>query len=380
MIDRGSTALRAAVLLVLGLAATACSDSTGPRDAPSPGRELVDASLVCSWTWIPGGQEILYSTVPGSGGTSGCLSLDQPTTLNSVDISTGRSRVVVPALAAPAYIVGQRFAVVGQHVYFQGARPASNNLVLYRAPLGGLSQPEIVIDSIDPVEPDVVVSPDEHMLAWLASYGQTLVTMDLGTGVRRSYPLLQQATRIVWAPTALSVVVDQDNTVSASGIPVQWVDLTSGAVRLSTASADEITLESSRDYRWEGDTPFLYVGGPNVLARYSLATGAREILATLSMPGTGVGWRPDYESAVVATTTCLDASTGPLGSGDCLRWRNSIDRVAQGSGTRTPVLRYDGPGEILGRLSPMGDWLAYVEHHSCGCYMAGDGLYLIPVP
>jgi hypothetical protein len=369
------TALRATALLVLALAVTACGDATGPKAASPAGRELVDARLVCSWTWTPAGQQILYSTVPGSGTASGCLSLDQPTTLNAVDVSTGQRRVVVPALAAD-WIVPQRFAVVGQHVYFQVLRRTSSNTALYRAPIDGLSAPELVIDS---VEPNVVVSPDEHMLAWLAANGLTLITKDLRSGATRSHPLLQWATRIVWAPTALSVVVDQENTVSPSGIPSQWVDLTSGAVRLWTAPADDITLESSREYRWEGDTPFLYVGGPTVLERYSLATGAREILATLSMPATGLGWSPDYESAVVATNSCLEVSTGPLGGGDCLRWRSSIDRVAWRSGARTSVLQHDGPGEILGRLSPTGDWLAY-EYRSCGCYVAGDGLYLVPVP
>jgi len=374
MLNRGS-AFRAAVLLALGLAATACSDATGPHATPLPGRELVDARSFCAWTWIPSGQEILYSSVSTSEVAFGCLSLDRPTALDAVDISTGKSRVVVPALTTGDWIIPTRFEVVGQHVYFQVLRRPSDNTALYRTPLDGLSAPEILIDS---VEPNVVVSPDERTLAWLAASGKTLITMDLGTGIRRSFPLLQWATRIVWAPTARSVVIDQDNAVSPAGMPSQWVDLTSGAVRLQTISADDITLESSREYRWESDTPFLYVAGPNVLARYSLATGERELLATLSSPGTGLGWSPDYESAVVATNSCGGVSTGPFG-GDCLRWRSSVDRVAWRSGARTPVLRHDGSGEILGRLSPTGSWLAY-EYHSCGCYVAGDGLYLVPVP
>lgn len=368
-------AWRAALLLVW-LALPACQEPTAPRGSSPPGTRLLATPEFTDWRWLPGSDEIIFSTpsYPFSGPSG------PPTRFDAVSVSGGGHRAVVAAPSDGSRIIGYRFDAVGAHIYFEVSHPGVEAMSLLRAAVAGVSAPQVLMDSA-PLK--VVASPDERMLAWVqqVSLGlaSTLVTMDVASGARRSYPLQQPGDRVTWSPTSRSVVVDPEDAWFTPGTPFQWVDLESGLVRVWLAPADEHTPACSRDIGWEGETPFLYSAGALSIARYSLATGVRETLSALPLETVGVGWSRDFEIVVTATNDCVQSSTGPLGGG-CLRWRNSVDRLAWRSGARTNVLRHEGPGQIFGRLSPDGKWLAF-GYGSCGggCFSPGDGLYMVPV-
>ena len=364
---------RTVALLLACPALVACTDSTGPDGGPPPGRRVVPGQEMSDWRWMPGGDEILFSTpydYPYSG---------PPTRLDAVSASTGARRTVVAAPTDGRRLIGYRFAAVGAHVYFQASRPAVEPLSLLRAPIvpsGGA--PQGVLDST-PFK--VAPSPDGRTLAWVSSSGTAsmLVLVDVASGTRRYWPLSQWGDHVTWSPTGRSVVVQNEGAWFATGTPFQLVDVASGAVTVFLAPPNEHTIASSRHIGWEGETAFLYSAGPAAVIRWNIATGAREPLATLGAETIGVGWSPDFETVVTATNVCLDYSTGPFG-GDCLRYRSSVDRLTWRTGARANVFRHEGPMAIGGRVSPDGKWLAYY-YSGCGggCYTAGDGLYVVAV-
>lgn len=363
-----------AALVLIGLAVAACSDLTGPGGGR--GRQLVETPGFTDWTWLPSSQEILYSTpfdYPYTG---------PPTHLEAVAISSGARRTVVAPFPNGDRISAYGLFVRGSHVYFTVWPLKSDVPSFFRAPLDGSSAPEKLLDGVASLNPSV--SPDERALAWFESdqtgTGTNLVTMDVATGTRRAYPVQQPVGRIVWSPTGRSVVLDVYNGgPSETGTPFQWIDLETGTVRVWVAPSYQITLESTRDFQWVGDTPFLYTSGQFSLARYSLSDGSREGLATISPQALAVGWTPDFETAVIATNECVRVSSGPF-SGNCLRWATSLERVTWRTGAHRTILRRESPTQIGGRLSPDGESLAY-RYASCpgGCYSTGDGLYVVPV-
>ena len=365
-----------AALVLVWLAVAACREPTAPGGSTPAGTRLLATPEFSDWRWLPGRDEIIFSTpsYPYSAPNAA------PTRFDAVSVPGGARRTIVAAPSDGSRIIGYRFDAVGAHVYFQLSHQQAEATSLLRAPIAGVSTLQILMDTA-PLK--VVASPDERMLAWVqqASSGLewTLVTMDVASGARRSYRLQQPGDRVTWSPTGRSVVVDPEDAWFAAGTPFQWIDLQSGVVRVWLAPASEHTPACSRDIGWEGEMPFLYSAGALSIARYSLATGERETLSTLPPESVGVGWSQDFETIVTATNECLQWSTGPFG-GDCMRWRNSVDRLAWRSGERTNVLRHEGPSSILGRLSPDGKWLAY-GYGSCGggCESPGDGLYVVRV-
>jgi hypothetical protein len=371
-------AARTASVLLL-VVAGACSDSTAPagigsKDGAPPGKLLLDSrELTFAWTWLPGGQEILFGTpfeYPYTG---------PPARLEAISVPGGVRRTIASAPSG-ASIIPYSFRVQGAHVYFHVWYPFTDKIGYYRASVTGSGAPELVLDSATFGK---AVSPDERTVAWVQADGAGLswavVTVELASGVRRVYPLQQPGDGIVWSPSGRSVVVQTDGW-TATGTPFQWLDLTSGTVRVWLAPSDEVTVESSRDFGWEGETPFLYTAGAQGVVRYSLASGAREVLSTRPESGRAVGWSPDFGVVSLAAEQCVRSATGPFGGG-CLRWNNTVERLALSSGQRTNVLQFEGSAPIFGRLSPSGAWLAYT-YGACGggCYTAGDGLYVVQIP
>ena len=352
-------------LSVAALTATACNDATGP-DGRLPGRRLLDVREFSQWTWVPSGTEVVFST-PFDAPYTG-----PPTRLDAITVSGGSRRTVVAAPSNGDRIIGYRFVVVGSHVYYEVLHPSSDGISFYRAPLDGRSPPEKIIE-VSPY--NVSVSPDEHNVAWVER--GSLVTTDIATGARRAYPLQHEADRVNWSPSGRSVVVDPENLLVTAGTPLQWVDLGTGSVRVWFEPRSSFDTWPSRDIGWDGESPMVYVAGVDV-ARYSMATGARELLSALPMPGHAIGWSPDFETAIIESAECLKWSGGIFGS-DCIRWINHVDRIAWRSGVQTRVLRYDGAGQIFGRAAPAGSWLAY-EYRRCGGGCPGDGLYGERIP
>ena len=214
-------------------------------------------------------------------------------------------------------------SAVGSHVYYEVANKSYDAISFYRARLDGTSPPEKVIDVS---AYNVSVSPDERTVAWVgfdqAVRRYLLVTTDIASGARRTYALDYTADRITWSPTGRTIVIEP-NGGSTPGAPLQWVDLASGAVRVwSEPSPAGTDILPSRHIGLDGESPTVYVAGVDV-ARYSMATGSRELLSTLTAPGRAIGWSPDFETVTIETTTCR-AWAGGNGS----RWTNSVDRVA----------------------------------------------------
>ena len=353
------------------IAATACGDGTGPSGASLPGQRLVSTSEIADWVWVPGKAEIVFSTPIRYSSTY------PPTHLDAVSVPGGSRRTVVAAPTNGDDILGQRFILVGSHVYYRVQRPPYDALALYRAPLDGSSAPEQIMASA-PFE--VSVSPDERTLAWTESDQPVqrwwLVTIDIASGARRTYPLQREGGHIAWSPSSRSVVVDPGGW-SSTGTPLQWVDLTTGSVRLWFDRSPYSDVVPSRDIAWEGESPTAYVVGAQV-ARYPLATDTGELLSALPVPGVGVGWSPDFATVTIQTPVrCTRTDTGILGP-YCARWSMSVDRLAWKSGTRTTILRYDGgtQPEIFPRSSPDGSWLAYMNVGCASC----AGLYVVRAP
>jgi len=331
---------------------------------------LLGRGQFADWVWVPGKAEIVFSTPLRSSNA------DPPTHLDAVSVPAGSRRTLVPTPTNGDEILPQRFFVVGSHVYYRVLRPPYDALAMYRASLDGSSPPEQIMAGA-PFE--VSVSPDERTVAWTESdqpvMGWWLVTMDIASGARRTYPLQREGGHITWSPSGRSVVVDPGGWSSA-GTPLQWVDLSGGGVRVWFDREAYSDVVPTRDIAWDGESPTAYIVGAEV-ARYPLATGIREALSTLPEPGAAVGWSPDFATVTIHTPArCTQNATGILGP-YCARWHTSVERLAWKAGTRTTILRNDGETrpEIFPRSSPDGSWLAYAN--SCG---ACDGLYVVRTP
>jgi hypothetical protein len=277
-------------------------------------------------------------------------------------------------------IVGYRFVVAGAHVYYEVAHTGVDGISFYRARLDASAPPEKIIDT---APFGVNVSPDGRTVAWVESYQNplrwSLVITDIATGARRAYPLPEAGDHVTWSPSGRSVVIDPKNSWTTAGTPLQWVDLSTGSVRVWLEPRGDIDVLPTRDIGWDGESPIDYVTGAD-LSRYFLATGVREQLATLAIPGEAIGWSADFTTATIQSSECLKWSGGIFGA-SCLQWSSRVERIAWKSGTRTPVLRFVGPAPIFGRSAPSGPWLAY-EYGACGggCYAEGDGLYFMRTP
>ena len=344
----------------------ACGDATGPDEGDVPGRALLDARELSQWAWTPNGSEIVFSAPSFS------FDPTTPTRLDAITVPGGVRRTVVAAPSNGDRIIGYRFAVRSAHVYYEVSHSNTDGISLYRAPLSG-GTPEMILDK-SPF--GVSVSPDERMIAWVergAGAGATLITIDIATGRRQTYPLDHQGDRVTWSPSGRNVVVDPSNLLVTSGTPLQWVDLTSGAVRVWLEPRAGIDVQQSRDIGWDGESPQVYIAAVDI-ARYSMATGGRTLLSPLPAPGHAIGWSSDFETVFIESNECRAWSSGIFGS-SCLRWANRIDRIAWRSGVQTPVLRFEGGGSTFGRASPTGSWVAY-DYSTCGgCFGPGIGLY-----
>ena len=362
--------VRAAVSIIF-VAAVACSDSTGPSSTKLPGQRLVSLNEIGDWVWVPGKAEIVFSTPPRVSNT------DPPVRLDAVSVPGGSRRTVVPAPTNGDQILGQRFVVVGSHVYYQVLRAPYDSVAVYRASLDRSSPPEQVVAA---ASFGVTVSSDERTVAWTEhdqpNLRSWLVTMDIASGARRTYPLQQEGGQVTWSPTGRSVVVDPGGWRSA-GTPLQLVDLATGRVQVWVDRQPYSDVVPSRDIAWEGESPTAYVVSAQV-ARYPLSTGTGEVLSTLPLPGTAVGWSADFATVTIQTAVrCTQEKNGVLGP-YCAGWSMSVDRLAWRSGARTTILRYDGATQpkIFPRSSPDGSWLAYLNV-SCGpC----AGLYALRAP
>jgi hypothetical protein len=318
---------------------------------------------------MPGSTEVLFST-PSEYPYTG-----PPARLEILDVTSGQRRILVPPMSGVA-IIGYRFKVSGGYVWFEVAAQ-SGAVSLYRAPLDGSNGP---VKLLDGGAYDMWPSPDGTRVAWFVA-GFTLVVVDLTSGQRSMYELGSLAERATWSADGTSVIADAPASWSAAGLAFSWIDLGTGEIREWRTPANEVPQSFGHEVVWEGGIPMLYLVAGGVVARYSLATGAREVLASLSgPPATLSGWSPDRSSIVMSAVSCLEWSTGPFG-GDCRRFRSEVDRVALLTGDRSAVLRHDGRAEILGRLSPSGSLLAF-EYLDCGggCHTDVTGLYVVGVP
>jgi hypothetical protein len=186
---------------------------------------------------------------------------------------------------------------------------------------------------------------------------------------------------VVWSPTGRSIVLDGGPTFSSSATPFQWIDLESGTVRVWLAPSSEANTESARIYRWEGETPFLYTTSQEFtthwLVRYSIPSGAREILVALPSEGHAIGWTPDFETVFVDTAECIKVSNGLFGS-NCIEWSSSVYRFAWRSRAVKTLLRDEGDLPISGRLSPNAEWMAF-SYRGCwpDCQTPRDGIYVV---
>ena len=346
---------------LVALAAVACSDGTGPGRPSLPGTRVLAVRDYAAWTWAPSSQEIVFST-PFDAPYTG-----PPTRLEAVAVPSGARRTVVAAPSNGDHIIGYRFTVVGAHVYYEVADASYDQKAFYRAPLDGSSPPEKLADAVDPAPAGVSAAPNERAVAWVEQGGAgaqwSLVVVDIASGARRTYSLAQPADRITWSPTGRSVVLEPNG-----GTLLQWIDLSTGTTRVWLEPAPGIDLQPTRDIGWDGESPFDYIVGADV-ARYSLATGARELLATLDAPGHAIGWSPDFTTVTVQTDVCQKWSGGPFGS-SCIDWSIRVDRIRWKSNLRTTILRYKGYGDIFARAAPDGSWLAY-EYRECSDACAG---------
>jgi hypothetical protein len=348
------------------LCTSSCGDATGPGRSGVPGRLILEAPQYAAWIWVPGAEEIIYST-PFDWPYTG-----PPTRLEAVGVS-GAGRRTVAESPADGRIIGYRFLIQDAHVFFE-VTPGPDRAALYRAPLHGSAVPELLVDSIPY---GISVSPTGQRVAWIdhTNVPTQLVTVDLASGDTRRYPLATIGDAIeAWEPTGRSVVVAVSGWMAA-GTPFQWLDLETGQIDTWLAPPAEVTPESTRHYAWESGRPFLYTSGTGALVRYSIATGTSETIALAA--GFAAGWSPDFGSVVLTTNECLQLSSGPFG-GDCIKWRNRADRLDTQTGRGTTLFRNEGPAPIHGQLSTNGEWLAF-EYRSCGggCYSEGDGVYVV---
>lgn len=358
---------RTTFVLVVAAITTACGDATGPEDGFA-GRLLLDGREYSEWAWTPNGSEIVFSTPSFS------FSPNVPTRLDAITVPGGSRRTIVAAPSNGDRIIGYRFVVRNSHVYYEVSHPNSDDISFYRAPLEG-GTPEKIVDR-SPF--GVRVAPDERMVAWVErdpGAASRLVTTDIATGSRRTYPLEHHADRVTWSPSGRTVAVDLSNVRSTAGTALQWIDLTSGILRTWIEPAGGLDIEQSRDIGWDGESPLVYVAGVDV-ARYSMATGARTLLSALNAPGHAIGWSNDFETAFIESNECLKWSGGIFGS-DCVRWANRVDRIAWRSSVRTTVLQFEGGGPTFGRASPTGSWLGY---YYSSCPDVCGGLYVVRVP
>ena len=360
--------MRLASLGVAVLMLAACADGTGPTGphvTDIPGTLRLPSIELASWLWTPGGQEILYSTpfdYPYTGPSS---------SLQAIAVATGARRTVVAPLPSPARIIGYRFSIRGAHVYFEVTREP-DRISLYRAPLDGSSGAEAVLDS---GSYGMTMSPDERVVAWIEA-SHKLVLVDVSTKDRREYALEGGASRVTWSPNGGSLVADSPASWQNTGTPFHWLELSTGTMKLWRAPADEVTVGSSRDIVWEGSNPMVYVVGASVL-RYSIATGARETLATLPVPAFAAGWSADHGTVITETATCLEISTGIFG-GDCIKWHSTVDKLVLATGVRVNVVQHEGKAAIGGVIDPNTTWLAF-GYYDCGggCHTQRSGLYVL---
>ena len=355
-------------VLSLGVAVlmlAACADSTGPHVTEIPGTLRLPSSEFASWLWTPDGQEILYSTpfdYPDTGSS---------TSLEAIAVATGARRTVVARLPSPARIIGYRFSIRGAHVYFEVTKEP-DRVSLYRVPLDGSSGAEVVLDT---GSYGMTMSPDVRFVAWIeASY--KLVLVDVSTRNRREYALEGGASRVTWSPNGGSLVADSPESWQNTGTPFHWLDLSTGTMKLWRAPADEVTAGSSRDIVWEGNNPMVYVVHASVL-RYSIATGAREPLATLPMRANAAGWSSDHGTVFTMSVDCLEVSTGPFG-GDCIRWHSTLDKLVLATGARVNVVQHEGKDTIAGVIDPTATWFVF-GYLDCGqgCHSQRSGLYVL---
>ena len=365
---------RAAIALAISCAFMACKDSTGPGEG-RPGRALLDSRQFSEFTWLPSGDEILFATpfdYPYTG---------PPTRLEVIAVPQGRRRTVATAPSPGDQIVPTWFTAQGSHAYFHVTRAATGMMALYRAPLGGGGAPQLIVDSAVFA---LSVSPDERTIAWISSGGTgagwSLVATSIATGTRRSYPLEHRGEEAIWSPSGRTILVLARNSLLESGTPFQLIDVESGATRVWLAPREAGSFPSRSDIGWQGEIPYLHAASSNALVRYSIVTGASQLLATGTIPGSLVGWTAAFDAAIFAEASCLEWFSGPFGTG-CRQWMTVVERLAIPSGERVEVFRIEGTQQVDVRASPNGEWLAYA-YGGCvgGCHAPGDGLYVVRMP
>jgi hypothetical protein len=362
-----------AVLTALILILVGCGDPAGPeaneRQANElPGTLLVDKPAYATWGWLPSGDELIYATADGPG-----------TRFEAVVVPGGLTRLVVDAPSNGDRIIGYRWQVAGEHVYYEQSY-APDRVALYTAPVSG-GAGELVLDSIPY---DVSVSPDERWVGWVevreteVGIERRVRLVDRGTAETRYFPVEKIVDRIHWSPDSRGMVVEAGSTWVADGTPFYWIDFETGETTLVLIPGHLLGESALRHFHWEEGVPYLYAAGDGEVARFSLATGDRESLAHAS--GVALGWSPDFSAVLLAEHSCLAWSTGPFG-GDCLEWESRVERLDLETGGTTEVLEFTGPAPISGHPSPDGEWLAF-EYGSCGggCYSDGDGVYVLALP
>jgi hypothetical protein len=317
-----------------------------------------------SWAWHPSSREIVFSTPRESNGG---------TRIEAVDISTGKRRIIVAA--TPLAISPYHLRIVGTNVYFRVETSSTGASALFRAGLEGSPAPQRMID---PAAPGMVLSLDEKMVAWTEEVStapfRSLVITDITGGSRRVYALSHPGDQIEWSPTGRTIVLHPGGTFG-SGTPFQVLDVESGSIRTWLAPISDLTIENTRDFKWEGENPLLYVTGSELVARYSLPSGARTVLRTLTAGASRVGWNASFTTVTLASNVCLEVGSGPFGGG-CLSWQAKIYRLDLVSGSTSTILESTGPFPVGGRLSPDEAALAYT-YGSCasGCNQT-NGLYV----
>ncbi len=338
-----------------------CSPLLNPDSESPPGSQILDESsqFTFDWTWLPGGDEILYATTLNSPypGT--------PTQLEAVNVTTGMRRVVVAPLSSGRAIISYRFKVQGAYVYFE-VTPEPDVVDLYRSSLDGATPPQRVVEQ---GAHEMYPSPDGSMVAWITfgPQGRQLILYDVATSGRRGFPLQGGGQRISWSPNGTRLIVDDPQAWNRDGLHFFLFDTATATLKQWTGDSSLITEASSRHIDWDGESPFLYVVQHNI-TRYALDTGESEIVLSLNGHSTAIGWTSDDSTVFVARNTCTRYSKGLLG-GDCLNWISEFDKVTLSSHSQTQILRFEGEQELFGKASPTGRWLAYELH----------GLYVTPV-
>ena len=352
-----------AVAVVVVALIAARTEPTAP-DAGPEGRQLLRDAEYAAWEWHPNSAEIVF-------GTRSELSDSR---IEAVNISDGRRRTIVPAMPAGARISPFRFQIVGMNVYFTATRDDGRTSLL-RSRLDGSSTPQMVMDSLTRWS---YVSPDETQVAWVNSTGVapfvSLVILHVATGTRREYSLSHAGDVIEWSSSGKTIVVHPSG-VFGEGTPFQVVDVETGIIRPWIGSRNEIDIDMRRHFGWDGENPSLYLTGGNVVARYSLSSGVKTILRTVTDPAHAIGWNANFTTVTLASNICLQEGTGPFG-GDCILWSASMDRLDLVTGATVNILKSKSPYLIDGQLSPGGASIAYLFGNcATGCTDAA-GLYV----